>query len=335
MRSAVLVFVVTFTGCALVTGLGDYGPAGGGGQAGAEDRGGGGAGEGAAFPSCGDGTCLPVAEEGWEGPVLVSWRTGDAVDCPVLWSDDLGELHADPLPHGCSGCECDVSNAGCGSVEVEVYDANDTNCAGDVLHTLPVPLANCQGPPLSSVPEQFFRLEGVPVVAQGQCTGGNVAPDVVGPAFGANAKLCSPSTVLAGDCPAGLACRPGVPADYFACIWRSGDVAPDCPDAYPHPQLAHQSFTDGRGCSLCGCAFPRDATCDHSVLIYAQGGCAGTPVTLPFDGTCSIVDAWSASESIDSPTPPAGLACDASGGDPTGQIGVTDPISLCCTGEKP
>lgn len=287
-----------------------------------------------------DGRCVGVPG-GWTGPIAV-W-TGAPVDAPacsgeystVAFSGNSGIVAPDAE---CPACSCDADALSCGDAELYFYEeamcpdpvssqGAEASYAGDTRF-LTSEIDVCFGlDPLTSDQAAGARF----TVAGGTCspvaTGSAQAEDY---SWQTAMVACSPEDDLPRTCGGGLSCAPLEPSPFAAlCIARTG--LHDCPSAYPGRSLYYRDADDTRSCSACECGV---AECDGSFELYADVECNTTPTEV-----AGLVDNCS----LFAPGPNQGggfttggiyrggsVECVASGGESTGRVTATDPVTVCC-----
>lgn len=280
-----------------------------------------------ADPDCTTGyTCAPAPTD-WSVPSYVAMGgfPGPAVTCPDATPPEV--LFEGPgEPASCAACACDGSGLGCSSPTVSCwYDT--TTCSGNPSLTVSPNtcenIANCSG----TCNDQHRCQQVTNSQLTGQCapSGGTAT---VGPMWKGEASLC-PSPTQGGGCNAGEVCVPVAPAEFGAdlCVRRDGDQA--CPSGYPNGILAFAGGTDTRACSSCGCNEGTVSCTAGSSAVHTDDGCVGssvalngcTDVTSPFDGPDASIAV--------TPGTLAG-ACTPTGGQPTGSVMPSGPVTVCC-----
>ncbi len=272
--------------------------------------------------------CLPVAPEGWVGPV--AFETGDILDDVVACGGDFdAELLAamvDPtaLPPECT-CVCDA-NATCDDIVVE-------RCSFPNVFWV-APGGMCENDTSSNASGVWS--------AESELTGTcdpNATTIADPPSFTAAIRACG-ATPLDAACEADHACvpLPTTPLSGQLCIFGGGDI--ECPnDEFALRTVYMRDFEDTRVCTECTCGSP-PALCDipGGITIFENANCsiAGGTVNIEVaDGTCDPLTsggtgiATPGSWFAPAPEVPAD-ACTADGGMPDGEFLPTDPVTVCC-----
>lgn len=264
---------------------------------------------------CGDdGQCVPLAPEGWDGPVVVLLGTGTAPACPAQAPEELfiGRAGLSAPPAECS-CECSG-----GSCDTTLY----ASLAGGCTEDLPVPVTEgmCEPIDTSAVPADTTVFIPPTGVCEPQ------ASERVSPLqWGDEVRVCTGSLGSCGD----GACVPPSVAGEGVCIVRDGEHT--CPlSGYTQSFVFHRSADDTRGCSTCDCGGDLQCTLD----IYQDPGCSGMPFySAPLDSeVCEPI----ANVIPNGQEGPVGLLvesmgqCTPQGGESSGEATPADPFTLCC-----
>jgi hypothetical protein len=350
-RGGWLVLVITALGCGTSDAVirGDYpgsgGATGSGGTAGA--GGSGGAASTATGPLCA-GECAPLGPAEWLGPALV-WvgKPGEAPECPASApvAGDLG--FADPSASTlCGACECDPPQGSCALSTT--WTAASAPCPGEsagTTHTsFDAPAGWSGGCTAKSPVAAGQKCNGVNCVqsltiapltlVESACgvSAGTPPPTLPVITWGSAARSCH--GVTAGTCAApSELCAPAAEAGYLRCLARDGDHA--CPAPYTDDHRFFTGVDDTRACSPCACGAPLGSTCAALVTAYADGACSAPIASVTVDTTKpACVDILPSGAALGSklaqePLYGAG-ACAASGGEPTGAVVPTNPITICC-----
>jgi hypothetical protein len=152
------------------------------------------------------------------------------------------------------------------------------------------------------------------------------------------ARACGSPKMGAGCSVGTCVPRPKSPYAAALCIARDGDhLCP--PGSFDKRRLFFQDALDTRACSGCNCSSPTGATCSGSVVLGTDFSCQSQTVTLSSPGSCAPLPPdptppappYSESRSVRFSTAgPVGGACSVSGGQTTGSVTPTDPVTICC-----
>jgi hypothetical protein len=275
------------------------------------------------------GLCAPYPPDGWAGPLI--FYEGPAADpvqaCASGYAPSCNgcTLHASPSgdPAACAPCSCDSSNVVCGEWLTDV--------CGSMEGGAPYPNPGCYGP---VTPDQYFAY-AAPV---GTCnaSGGEAT---LGPPWGQTVTACSPTATLQpGSCAPGEWCLapPPPPFPQRFCVSQPGTLA--CPGGtYAVPFTTFQDASDTRACTTCSCGPPQS-----ELGMKAQGQdqplqCYGS-IEICEDDACSQGCTSAGCQSsggkyvkVDVELTPSEAGCEPEGGERTGQLEPTGPITFCCS----
>lgn len=264
--------------------------------------------------------------------------------------------HADPVfnPSSCTACSCATPRGGsCSGVSnVEYFKEPGCN-AGDLLTKVDSVLSDgtCSAVVgtnglARSVKVPAMTLDRSSVACQ--ALGGFESKS--GFSWSQQERLCrSRGTDNLSCANAGEVCVPKVPSSFAqgVCVYREGDHA--CPDqTYANKVLLYRNAVDDRACSACTCG---DATgnlsCEGFLRQFPNDDCTeATPtvseslrLTWGQPSTCGDVSNFippaGVPQGVSLEVEVSGLAqasCAPSGGQPTGQVKGSDPVTICCTG---
>ncbi len=146
-------------------------------------------------------------------------------------------------------------------------------------------------------------------------------------------RACGGAAPIAGGCSGNAVCTPSPTMSFSrVCVLAAGDMT--CPGgSYWKKHVFHQSATDTRDCSACGCDPPSGVTCNGgSVRIWDTNNCTASTTTAAIDGVCHFANGITTrSIAIDAGAPQGGSCAKKAGaGVPTGQVTPTNPTTLCC-----
>jgi hypothetical protein len=272
------------------------------------------------------GLCAPYPPDGWAGPLI--FYEGPAADpvqaCASGYAPSCSgcTLHASPSsdPATCATCSCDPSNVVCG---IWLTDACESmSPEGGV----PYPSSGCYGP---IKPDQSF---GYPApVGTCNASGGGAT---IGPPWGQTVTACSPTATLqTGNCAPGEWCLATPPPPFPArfCVSQPGTLA--CPGGtYVVPFSTFQDASDTRACTKCSCGSPQNGNgmkgqglqCSGEIQICEDDACSEcTPAECQNPGWKYVA--------VDIDPTPFEAGCEPEGGEATGQLEPTGPITFCCS----
>ncbi len=280
-------------------------------------------------PLCGSYACVPEAPDGWDGPAWLHVGTED----PFC---EAGRLVVDggvgPLSFSeadCSACSCsDATGATCPLPTVELFDS--TSCSGAPFAT-EVPVNNCT---MVDDPVEFDSARVVPSSPQGgSCAASGGTPDLELPSWASHGVVCRADVAQAGaGCGGTSVCLAKPPSPYLGrfCFHRLGDVP--CPNGSDTRHVVFGGWSDTRGCNSCQCSDPAGACADGTMRVFGNGFCSLGSNTVPMDGSCTQLSGGQFFTSIlyQGGGQPSWVSCAPSGGDPTGTVAATDPMTVCC-----
>lgn len=293
-------------------------------------------------PSC-DHDCVPPPE-GWSSPVLFGAGAFTEVpacpdEAPLMGIELYSGLEAAPIL--CPVCQCAGSETGCSLPEAWMVSAAD--CAGAAGATS----LSFDAPPGwdgGCWPDEIAggaQCGGVPcvqsiTVSPPEVTASLCAPQAIGrpypppPSWARRGRECVPAQP--GACPQDPeTCRP--PAGFALCVHRAGEHA--CPQAYPRREVFHREHEDARTCSTCECGPPEGNACTVLATAYQDAACGAVAgallVTSETGGGCVDVppglELGAKSAEI---VATASGACAPSGGQPSGTVTPSHPVTVCC-----
>lgn len=294
------------------------------------------------------GECAPSRPPLWDGPVLLWYgTTGEAPDCPrsapLTGSPLFDDLHALSV---CGVCACDAPKGSCAlsTTLTAIASPCDPDNAPGIPHTSFDAPAGWDGActAVNAIPagQKCNGLDCVQslTIAPLQLTespcGVSKAPvPAAAPAFwGIEARSCRENPT--GSCPdPSQSCVAAVEPGFARCIARDG--AWECPDAYPLKHVFYDSFDEAPACAPCTCGAPVGSKCTAMVSAYTDSACTSPVVSGGIDASnfaCHDVlpTGQALGSKMASPPVYAPGACQASGGEPTGEAVPTEPTTFCC-----
>ncbi|MBK8252627.1 MAG: hypothetical protein IPK82_08155 [Polyangiaceae bacterium] len=310
---------------------------------------GGNGGEGGTTPVC-TGLCVNGPPSGFTGPFLYQITAPESLlPCPDVAPEIGFEGFADLQvePHTCPTCSC--GPAGC--VLPEAMFASAAKCAGaegavsTVFDAPPGWEGTCTQ---ENAIDAGLTCESSPCVQSVTVA----APTVESckPAENGAAMLPKPSwKVAARECriapldgdgcaPWGEVCAPAPPKGFDLCLYREGDdPAFECPEDYSRRVVVFAGVKDGRECSPCACGEPEGAACGALVKAYSDGACGvqigATTVGLNQPGCFDVLSGSAVGSKDAFLTVEKPGSCAHSGGEPTGELAPSAPVTLCCQTE--
>ena len=291
-----------------------------------------------ADPACQqDYECVPEAPSNWTGFAYVAMVTLPAptvAPCPDSAPPDL--YYSKPGgPALCDSCNCaGLQGAGCSYPVMSCYESS-TNCGGSVDFTASNNDNNCHLLPNSMVNDNqgdsCIRSQASQPNGSGSCAISGGTPTVP-PPWGDQAQTCDLSPPFGAGCSSGEVCVPSAGTAYpDICITRDGEHG--CPSGW----IGYTAYTgadDTRGCSACSCT-PQGVSCTAGgATVYDFDNCGtGGDGTVTVGGSCVDIsdqsDYNSGAYRLQAGNPQGG-SCTPSGGQPTGALTPTGPLTVCC-----
>ena len=295
----------------------------GAGSPGSATDGGVGTDTGAAGPSC---SCVESPADGWSPPGYLvreaSCAAPVAVEAFKMYSDVSG------APATCGQCTCNAqpTSMSCSAPRITLYTSG--TCPNGVPSggSIDLTAAGCYANPKTGITSYDAQSGTV----DGSCSAvSDKIPDIP-PLQKKEVRLCVPPPEPgAGRCAPGTACQPDPPAGAPAptlCIGHPGEV--DCPSGYPARQRFDGTYDDTRGCTPCRCVF-KGAGCTYTFKAYDAASCGGTLLSSGTSGDTCLSGAPKSFRVTAAAVTTA--TCNSPyGGDPTGGVAVSNPITLCC-----
>jgi hypothetical protein len=293
---------------------------------------GGGTGGGAGVCNTTTHSCQPEPPAGWKAVHVVPGDNSEGCTDPVMGGT---AVTADAFT--CPGCSCGaISGGACATSASVTYTRGASSCAPGCPKAVDTPVdGTCANVPVVCSSPATTNPNGITVppvpITQGNCEPDSVVPPVLPtPDVSDLQTLCTPA-VFAANCGAGQVCFENPPAGAVPRYCVASETAGPCPIEYPHERATiYTGVSDTRGCTECGCDLS-GLSCEVSVTNYMAEGCpAGTGFTSPITaGQCTGMSNW---ESIQlQASVPATMQCNPVGGQPTGELSLTNETKICCT----
>lgn len=283
-----------------------------------------------ADPACTELRCIPEAPGGWLGPFsLFTGSPSKVPECPAqfprLVLDGFSGLKLEPAR--CSACSCTAQGV-CKVSDVSGYTGT---CSVGQPNAYVSLYDNPTCRPFDSdaaVNGTYFYGPST----SGSCASSPQTPVVPPASWSVAARACVKPLTQADGCKDTFVCMPTPPNSFEPgryCISQRGDAS--CPKFYSIKRTFHQSAADTRSCSDCGCSYIKNY-CSGTVLGYADGSCAAPVVSvrLPILTSPSCASTGAARWFSWNPDP-IDHACENRGGQPTGSITESDPVTVCCS----
>ena len=234
--------------------------------------------------------CVPAAPSDWFGPIAFwegkAGNPSDLPDCPPGYGrprDLHRSLNAPPL--SCD-CTCSAEGQTCDeNTTLQIY--SDLMCESPCATLSPKAcsaVSNCTG-------SQGSLKAAVPTPSGGTCAA-HVSPKT-DPTWDYDSRICQPNSAAQCDDP-NLTCAPVPQLPYttarcVAQVVMDGQAPPDCPSDYPKGHtVLYDDFTDGRGCTDCGCGSVSGGSCKGSTLtLSVDTECGGTVAPYTVGSPCT------------------------------------------------
>jgi hypothetical protein len=294
--------------------------------------------------------CVPAVPEGWDGPAVIWYGSRDLEPtCSAAGAyravvHDLGCEFSEPAWE-CPECQCGAPEGAACSARITYFSGED--CSGGCW---PLGSSDCGydvGPTCEGITLNYGGVDNArPVSASIELsapTGGECLPQTSSPVEPPDVSwdqvllACAGAPVGGLGCDAAQTCVPRPPVDPFdrICVYAEGDSA--CPPSYEASRTtAYGDLDDSRGCADCGCAAPTGIQCTGTVTDYVSRQHCGETENVIGAGQCVAIPPQSeGSEDFrhvlfeDSTS---GGTCTATGGEKTGSVEPTEPVTFCCLG---
>jgi hypothetical protein len=281
-------------------------------------------------PDCADDdcaarTCVGAAPSGWTGPSVV-YVGSDPPNCGGDYAKAAlsGGTAVSADPAECSTCSCSNTTAACASL-VNIISTIDPQCGGvtctdSVSEACKTLNSSCFG----SATTAYAHME----LPQGLATCSPTADQsaTIGDAsWKKEVRACAASTKLhIGGCADGEVCAAKTPFSGDICIVKAGDLS--CPNStYSKKHVYYKGMNDTRDCSPCDC----DHDCTYNWRQEAAGASCSAAFSLDQSNSCVTVSPSSSQINVGVQITGTG-ACDATGGEPTGEAKASGPVTVCC-----
>ncbi|HEX7481752.1 MAG TPA: hypothetical protein VF331_28355 [Polyangiales bacterium] len=282
-----------------------------------------------ADPACSSNQCVAGAPTGFSGPVALFVGSTKPPSCAAGFDMAAisGGTSAVGAPSTCSSCQCSAPSACASLLNFRTSDAG--SCGGGSTCTSSVN-ATCAQITACPSGQATVSLEARPVGAQTGCTAPVQQPVTLPASWSVSAVACA-APHLGGGCQTSQVCAPHRPAAPFQtqlCVYQAGDVA--CPaSVYTDKRLYDTKIEDTRSCSACTCN--DTGTCSYSWKVFdsTDTSCQNPPTLTLNQGECGQVNPSSDKLRVGvsiSGSP----ACSSVGGQPSGGVTESGPITVCC-----
>ncbi len=285
-----------------------------------------------------DFECVAEAPSGWTGyayALMTDLPAPAPTPCPDA---SQPELHFDKPsgPASCSTCSCGaVQGVSCGYPEMDCYD-NSSSCSNGADESFNDKDGACHD--FSSFWNDHNdwntceMTQAAGLTGSGSCTPSVVVP-AVPPPWGAEVRTCALAGPFGAGCNGSEVCVPRAVTNYpELCVTQQGEHS--CPSGW-NGGAVYGGSSDDRSCSPCTCSGVNGASCTTgTIIVYDQNTCGtGGDGPIAVTQTCTDIsyrtDNYSGSYELLAGTLQGG-SCSPNGGQPTGAINPTDPLTVCC-----
>lgn len=293
----------------------------------------GGSGGTPATPCGSSGICVPPVPADWSGPVAVATAGGlNTPSCAGTNYDRTALQKVGGLDEGTPTCDCECSDpATMDCTDLHLWGhANAGSCEaiGGTDHATHADGACITGLPGSA---WFTVTSGF---SSGDCTP-TPTVDIPEPDWTVNMVACAGDPIEGASCSGDNLCMPALQVPLAAiCIYQDGEDQPCPTEGYTVPTNYYDDFTDDRSCTDCTCGDPT-GTCAGSVALTNVCGSGGSVIlwtevfTTGPNATCATPSSGgSVAGTFNGPTPDG--SCPPVGGEPTGTVTKTAPVTVCC-----
>jgi hypothetical protein len=267
--------------------------------------------------------CSPSAPRDWQGPVVLA----DVASCRDSFDQEAFHGGSEPsaAPASCSACSC--GGASCAEF-LDFVTSSGAQCGGDACTTSFNQSCGEIAPAcLKDLTTAYLKTQ---VPGTSGCQPSEQKPTLEPAHWKKPVRACRPAAVYTGGCPTDMVCMPGTSDASAApfCIWREGEH--DCPAGkYSQRQVLQREIKDTRSCSACSCKAPG---CDYRFRVFdAQDASCATPLLeLKSEGQCVQVNPSTGKLRVGAAISGGG-ACEASGGQSSGDVSGDSAATVCCT----
>ncbi|AKT40078.1 hypothetical protein [Chondromyces crocatus] len=294
--------------------------------------------------SCPEGTCVPPAPLGWEGPVLLWYGTpADEPECPERAPAPVYEGYRGlkTIPE-CARCEC--APPSCELPQQVSASATDGMC-GVPLVTRDFP-EDWDGSCLAIDPLMAPESLRVGATRMGACEPVTISVQKASFGWETKAKGCKALRVT-GKCELPHEeCAPRLETvrdGFELCVFQGGDGRPEspkpgwgpsCPEGYPQARVFYGGVADDSSCLPCSCGAPEGGECDAALTVYEGADCSGDSQMLPSsitNGSCVPYPHQSTLLSVDAVLETSNPgSCKPSGGNLVNGGTLLEPATFCC-----
>lgn len=278
-------------------------------------------------------TCVDSAPSGWLGP-FASWSGSPTPSLPCVGSWNGLPVNAfDGLnaPPAACACVCDPpTGQTCAPLTASFFFMACADACESVTLT---PGCQAAGGSCGSSYTTYYETSAPTPPTGGVCSSSHASTTTPQPSWSTEIQLCAYSGTSSGaGCGAAQSCVDAPAAPYGPlCIYAQGSNP--CP-AGPYSVRTgyYQGTSDSRGCTTCGCDGPTGGSCTGGggVAFYEPSCSNNGQTSIGAGAGCSATN-FAGVGSVQGSLPSlAEGACTASGGQPTGSVSPSSPITVCC-----
>lgn len=276
---------------------------------------------------CSDRSCHGAAPADWSGPISMRNSDGAAPSCEGAFGERVLEAGSQPSAAGaeCSTCSCSPSGSACAAF-VDFSTGSEAGCGGSSCTTSVNQSCSEIMPPCLT--GQSSAYLGTKLASgSGTCSPSNQTPKLPDVKWTKRAALCRGPDAQRGGCEMGRVCVAKPSKDAKLCVYREGEH--DCPaQMYTHRELYYRDVDDTRSCSACKCSGP-NCSYTWSVFNAADTSCQSPIIKLTSAGQCVQVNPNADKLRVGATIEGDG-ACSASGGESSGGVSGSEPVTVCC-----
>jgi hypothetical protein len=279
----------------------------------------------------------------WASPTLLWFGPeGQAPECPQGPKTMSYEGHTDLVaPTACEACTCEPSTGSCALPSK--LTASPSVCDPQVMPTIPwdAPTpwdGQCDSTnPVAAGLAHSLTIGPLTKTENGCAIGPSLPAKVIALHWDTYARTCD---IGLPDGPNDRSiCLPAdlVPPGFRLCVFHDGDLA--CPSKatndFTEQHVFYGGVEDNRQCSACSCGAPAGSACTATISIYKNANCSAplNQITVSSSSeTCTDIQfpGQALGSKKAGPTTYLPGVCPAMGGDASGGVIKTDPITICC-----
>jgi hypothetical protein len=275
----------------------------------------------------GQSSCHGAAPTDWSGPIALHSSERETPSCQGAFSERVFEGGAQPsaAAASCSSCTCSPSGSACAAF-VDFSTGSEAGCGGASCTTSVNQSCSEIMPPCLAGMSSAYLGTKLPSGA-GTCSPSKQSAQMPDVKWAKRVAGCKAPATSREDCEADHVCVAKPDDDAKLCVYRAGEH--DCPaQVYTHREVYHRDVDDTRSCSACACSGP---SCSYtwSVFNAADTSCASPIIKLTSADQCVQVNP-SADKLRVGATVSGDGTCKASGGESSGAVSGSEPVTVCC-----